>query len=256
MEKSATGRLIELLSHARRVMVFTGAGVSTASGIPDFRGPDGVWKTRRPVLFDDFVRSDKARVEYWEWKSECRARNRHAVPNAIHDACARLEGAGRLEAVVTQNVDGLHERAGVSRDRLVELHGTDARVTCLSCGQEASLEESFALFETTGRPPSCSCGGFLKPATISFGQALRPADLERAARAASDCDLAISLGSTLSVHPAAGFPLLAAQRGVPYVVINRGITEHDNLSAVTLRIEGDVVEIFPPAVDEALSVSG
>lgn len=256
MEKAPTGRFVELLAKARRVMVFTGAGISTGSGIPDFRGPDGVWKTRRPVLYDDFLNSEAARVEYWEWKREGRAQSRDAVPNAAHHACARLEEAGRLEAVVTQNVDGLHEKAGVSRDRLVELHGTDARVTCLTCEKEAPLEGSFASFKATGRAPSCSCGGFLKPATISFGQALRPYNLERAARAADGCDLAVSLGSTLSVQPAAGFPLLAARRGVPYVVINRGVTDHDDLSAVTLRLEGDVVEIFPLAVDQALSVTG
>ena len=256
MEGDPTGRFVELLAKARRVMLFTGAGVSTGSGIPDFRGPDGVWKTRRPVLYDDFLSSETARVEYWEWKQEGRIWSRDAVPNATHHACAQLEEAGRLEAVVTQNVDGLHEKAGVSRDRLVELHGTDARVTCLTCEKEAPLEGSFTSFETTGRAPTCTCGGFLKPATISFGQALRPDDLERAARAADGCDLAVSLGSTLSVHPAAGFPLMAARRGVPYVVINRGVTDHDGLSAVTLRLEGDVVEIFPLAVDRALSVPG
>ena len=256
MERDPTGRFVALLANAHRIMVFTGAGVSTGSGIPDFRGPDGVWKTRHPVLYDDFLNSEAARVEYWEWKQEGRARIRDAAPNAAHYACVRLEEAGRLEAVVTQNVDGLHEAAGISRGRLVELHGTDARVTCLSCEKEAPLEECFASFETTGRPPSCACGGFLKPATISFGQALRSDDLERAALAAEGCDLAVSLGSTLSVHPAAGFPLQAARRGAPYVVINRGVTDHDALSAVTLRLEGDVVEIFPPAVERALSAAG
>lgn len=245
-------RFVELLTRARRVMVFTGAGVSTASGIPDFRGPDGVWKTRRPVELGEFLRSEAARVEYWRWKDESRPRMREAVPNATHRACARLEEAGRLEAVVTQNIDGLHERAGTSRGRLVELHGTDSRVTCLTCGEEAPLEETYAAFAASGRAPLCPCGGFLKPATISFGQALRAKDLERAARAAGACDLAVSLGSTLSVHPAAGFPLLAARRRVPYVIVNRGATDHDGLPLVTLRLEGDVSALFPPAVERAL----
>ncbi|MHB8766264.1 MAG: SIR2 family NAD-dependent protein deacylase [Deferrisomatales bacterium] len=245
--------LWHLLRDARRVMVFTGAGVSTGSGIPDFRGPDGVWKVRQPVLYGDFLRSEAARVEYWEWKLEGLARMRAAQPNATHRACARLEEAGVLEAVVTQNVDGLHERAGVSRGRLVELHGTDGRVACQTCGGEAPVDETYARFAAERRAPRCPCGGLLKPATISFGQALRAEDLERAAAAAEGCDLAVSLGSTLSVHPAAGFPLLAARRGVPYAVVNRGRTDHDGLAQVTLRLEGDVAELFPAAVDRALA---
>jgi NAD-dependent deacetylase len=246
-------RFVELLAQARRVMVFTGAGVSTASGIPDFRGPDGVWKTRRPVELAKFLRSEAARVEYWRWKQDSLPRMRGAAPNATHHACARLEETGRLEALVTQNIDGLHERAGTSRNRLVELHGTDSRVTCLTCGEEAPLEETYAAFAASGRAPRCPCGGLLKPATISFGQALRTEDLERAARAAEACDLAISLGSTLSVQPASGFPLLAARRGVPYVIVNQGVTNHDGLSLVTLRLEGDVSALFPPAVERALA---
>ncbi len=249
---AAPPELWHLLRAARRVMVFTGAGVSTASGIPDFRGPDGVWKVRQPVLYGDFLLSEAARVEYWEWKLEGLGRMRAARPNAAHRACARLEAAGVLEAVVTQNVDGLHARAGVSRERLVELHGTDGRVECQACGVEAPLEETYARFEAHRRAPRCSCGGLLKPATISFGQALRADDLERAARAAEACDLVVALGSTLSVHPAASFPLRAAQRGVPYAVANRGHTDHDGLGLVTLRLDGDVVELFPAAVARAL----
>lgn len=255
MEIPAIARFVALLAGARRVLVFTGAGVSTGSGIPDFRGPDGVWKTRQPVLYEDFLHSEAARVEYWEWKQDCRAQSRAARPNPVHTACTQLEQAGRLEAVVTQNVDGLHEQAGVSRGRLVELHGTDARIACLTCEREAPLEESFAAFAATGRAPRCACGGFLKPATISFGQALRPDDLERAAHAAHACDLVVALGSTLSVHPAAGFPLLAAGRGVPYVVVNRGVTDHDGLPQVTLWLDGDVGAIFPSAVLRALAVA-
>ncbi|MEW6487627.1 MAG: Sir2 family NAD-dependent protein deacetylase [Thermodesulfobacteriota bacterium] len=256
METSAPDpRLVELLARARRVMVFTGAGVSTGSGIPDFRGPDGVWKVRRPVELGEFLRSAAAGGESWVGTLERRPRPRGAAPNATHRACARLEEAGRLEAVVTQNVDGLHERAGTSRQRLVELHGTDSRVTCLTCGVEAPLEETYAAFAASGRAPRCPCGGFLKPATISFGQALRTEDLERAARAAAACDLALSLGSTLSVHPAAGFPLLAARRGVPYVIVNRGRTDHDGLPLVTLRLDGDVSALFAPAVDQALGAA-
>jgi NAD-dependent deacetylase len=158
--------------------------------------------------------------------------------------------------VVTQNIDGLHEKAGMSRARLVELHGTDARVNCLACSREVSSAEAYAAFEATRQAPRCGCGGFLKPATISFGQALRAEDLHRAEEAAEACDLVISLGSTLSVHPAAGFPLLAARRGVPYAIVNRGVTDHDGLPLVTLRLEGDVGALFPPAVERALIAVG
>lgn len=250
--EQAHPRLVNLLRNARRVMVFTGAGVSTHSGIPDFRGPEGVWTKRQPVMYADFLRSEAARREYWEYKLESLPRFRSAAPNATHVACAQLERAGVLEALVTQNVDGLHERAGISRARLVELHGTNGRVECQTCGREAPLEQSFAYFTEHRRSPRCPCGGLLKPATISFGQQLNAEDLERAARAAMRCDLAIALGSTLSVYPAAEFPLLAARRGVPYVIVNRGPTDHDGLDLLTLRLKGDVAELFPAAVDGAL----
>jgi len=136
----------------------------------------------------------------------------------------------------------------------VELHGTNSLVECQSCGRRTDPERHFEFFRRTRRPPTCECGGFLKPATISFGQNLRLEDLERAASAAGECDLVVALGSTLSVYPAADVPLAAARRGVPYVVINRGPTEHDGLREVTLRLEGDVGEIFPPAVEAALGV--
>ncbi len=249
----ANERLVDLLRDATRIMVFTGAGVSTNSGIPDFRGPSGVWKTRQPVMYQDFMSSEAARVEYWDQKMENLSEFANAEPNETHRAVARIEAAGVLQMLVTQNIDGLHERAGVSRDKLVELHGTNGRVECQTCGQEADLKESFAYFEKHRKCPRCACGGYLKQATISFGQGLRPGDLVRAGAAADSCDLVVALGSSLSVYPAAGFPLQAARRGTPYAIINRGVTEHDGLDLVTLRLEGDVGELFPPAVDRALA---
>lgn len=246
-------RLVESLRAARRIFIFAGAGISTGSGIPDFRGPQGVWKTRQPVYYDDFMSSETARIEYWDFKLETWQLYRAARPNPAHFAIARLEAAGRVEAVVTQNIDGLHELAGTSRGMLVELHGTDRWIACLSCGELTDPEPHFKAFSQSRKPPRCHCGGLLKPATISFGQCLREEDLARAARAAQHADLVLALGSTLSVYPAAHFPLLAAERGVPYVIINRGETEHDHLACVTLRIEGDVSQILPPAVDAALA---
>lgn len=245
--------LAEYLRGAHRAVIFTGAGISTGSGIPDFRGPEGVWKRRRPVYYDEFMSSEAARIEHWDYKLESWAAFRDARPNAVHHAIWRLERAGKLRAVVTQNIDGLHRLAGTSEQLLVELHGTNALVECQSCGWRGDPEPHFGLFRRTRQPPLCACGGFLKPATISFGQSLDPKQLERAQAAAMEADLVVALGSTLSVYPAASFPLLAAARGVPYVIINRGVTEHDDKPTVTLRIEGDVGAFFPAAVDAALA---
>jgi NAD-dependent deacetylase len=245
-------QLIELLRASRRMLLFTGAGISTGSGIPDFRGPEGVWRRRQPVYYHDFMRSEAARIEHWDFKLEGWQGFRDARPNATHEAIVRLERAGKVQAVVTQNIDGLHSRAGTAPERLVELHGTNTLVECQSCGRRSGPEPHFQHFQKTRRPPLCDCGGFLKPATISFGQNLRNDDLERAEAAAKAADLVVALGSTLSVHPATNIPLLAANRGMPYVIINRGPTEHDNLPEVTLRLDGDVGEIFPPAVAAAL----
>jgi NAD-dependent deacetylase len=249
--ESKQAQLVKLLATGKKILAFTGAGISTGSGIPDFRGPEGVWKRRQPVYYHDFMRSEAARIEHWDYKSEGWPGFRDAKPNATHHALVRLEQAGKLLAVITQNVDGLHSRAGTSADKLVELHGTNSLVECQACGEVTDPDPHFELFRKTRRSPVCHCGGFLKPATISFGQNLRNSDLERASRFADEADLVIALGSTLSVYPAASIPLIAARRGAPYVVINRGATEHDDLPEVTLRLEGDVAEIFPPAVASA-----
>ena len=245
-------KLVKLIRNAHRALIFTGAGISTGSGIPDFRGPQGVWKRRQPVYYDDFMGSEAARIEHWDYKLEgwpafCQAR-----PNATHESIVRLEQAGRLLMIVTQNIDGLHSYAGSSAARLVELHGTNRLVECQSCGELSDPQTHFEQFRKTRKAPLCACGGFLKPATISFGQNLRGEDLARASHAAAECDLVIALGSTLSVYPAAQIPLTAASLGVPYIIINRGPTDHDRFAQVTLRLEGDVAEIFPAAVNEAL----
>ena len=245
-------RLVELLRGSQNMLLFTGAGISTGSGIPDFRGPEGVWKRRQPVYYHDFMRSEEARIEHWDFKLEGWPAFREARPNATHHAIVQLERQGKLLLLVTQNIDGLHSRAGSSPEKLVELHGTNRLVECQSCGKVSDPEPHFEYFKRTRRPPVCACGGYLKPATISFGQNLRNEDLERAQDAAGEADLAIALGSTLSVHPAADIPLLAAARGAPYVVINRGPTEHDGRPEVTLRLEGDVAAIFAPAAEVAV----
>lgn len=245
-------KLEDYLRASQRMLIFTGAGISTASGIPDFRGPQGVWTRRQPVYYQDFMRSDAARVEHWDFKSEGWETFKSAQPNDVHRAIVRLEEAGKVAMVVTQNIDGLHTLAGTSADRLVELHGTNSLVECQSCQWRGDPQPHFDFFRVQRRTPLCKCGGFLKPATISFGQNLDERQMMRAQKAALEADLVVALGSTLSVYPAAAFPLMAARRGVPYVVINRGATEHDGEACVSLRLEGEVNEIFPRAVAAAI----
>ncbi|MCA9669411.1 MAG: Sir2 family NAD-dependent protein deacetylase [Myxococcales bacterium] len=245
--------LVALIAEAERLLIFTGAGISTGSGIPDYRGPQGVWKRRQPVYLQDFMASQEARVEYWDYKLEGWAAFRDAAPNATHRAVVDLERAGKIELVVTQNVDGLHSAAGTSDERLVEIHGSNRAVRCLDCEAEADPQATYDAFAKTQQPPRCSeCDGWLKPATISFGQSLRQIDLERAAAGAAAADAVIALGSSLSVTPAANIPLMAAQRGAPYAIVNRGETEHDPLSVVTVRLDGDVGELFVAAVRQAI----
>jgi NAD-dependent deacetylase len=253
MSSSTAFNLTAALRSAQKALIFTGAGISTGSGIPDFRGPQGVWTRRRPVYFQDFVTSEAARVEHWDYKLEGWDGFRNAQPNRVHHAIVALEKAGKVLMVVTQNIDGLHTLAGTSAERLVELHGTNLLVECVSCKTRSEPGPHFEFFRRHRKVPLCECGGFLKPATISFGQSLEPQTLERAEKAAMGADLVVALGSTLSVYPAASFPLMAAQRGIPYIVINRGATDHDREPAVSLRIEGDVAEIFPAAVEAALA---
>ncbi len=245
-------KLAELIRESARILVFTGAGISTASGIPDFRGPQGVWKTRRPVFYQDFMASADARRAYWRQKQEDHGEFGVAHPNATHRAIAELEAVGKVEMVVTQNVDGLHAAAGTSGGKLVEIHGTARLVECQTCGSRSDPEPHFATFEATGDCPLCDCGGFLKSATISFGQNLRSVDLGRARTAAERADLVLALGSSLVVYPAADIPLHAAATGAGYVIVNRGETDHDRNPLVTLRIEGDVTEVVPAAVRLAL----
>jgi len=190
----------------------------------------------------------EARNRYWQQKLESWAIIKNAEPNPVHRAIKKLEEHEKLLMVVTQNIDGLHRKAGTTDDLIVELHGTMSWIECQSCGKRYDPDPCYKQFSETKKAPLCSCGGYLKPATISFGQNLIEKDLSRAFEAAKRSDLVISLGSTLSVIPAASIPLAAAERGSPYVIINMGPTDHDDHPAVSLRLEGDVEEIFPTAV--------
>lgn len=247
--------LVQALVQSSAVVVITGAGMSTASGIPDYRGPNGVWRNKRPVMYGDFMEDPAERARDWELHAEAWHLHSRALPNAAHLALVRLERAGKLELVVTQNIDGLHRKAGHAPGRVVELHGTAAEVECQVCGKRRLAEPFYQRFQADAVVPACPCGGWLKAAVINFGQGLRGADLERAQEAIFRTDLVVALGSTLQVQPAASLPLLAARAGVPYFVINRGPTEHDDHPLVTKRLEGDLTEILPLAIDAALAMS-
>jgi NAD-dependent deacetylase len=241
------GRLTELLAGASRVLAFTGAGVSTASNIPDFRGPNGVWRTRTPVEYRAFMQSEDARLEYWTWKLEGYPAFRAAKPNLAHERLVTLERLGKLEAVVTQNVDGLHRAAGTSPERFVELHGTGAEAVCTRCARREEMGVALERFEKTQAAPLCvDCGALVKPGVVMFGESLDPDTMRRASAAARQADLVLSLGSSLTVTPAADVPLLAVRRGAPYVIVNRGATPHD--SVATLTIEDDVGRVLDRAI--------
>lgn len=236
-----------LIGRARHVLAFTGAGVSTGSGIPDFRGPGGVWTRRLPVYYQDFVSSPDARLEYWDYVLEGHDAFRGAKPNAAHRALVDLERLGKLDTLVTQNIDGLHAEAGNSEDIIIEVHGTRRFVECQSCGTRVAPEPVIERFRRTRQPPRCRCRGWLKPATISFGQAMPEDKLRAAFDAAALADLVLAVGSTLTVQPAAQVPLAAAQGGAPYVIVNRGETAHDDLADV--RIDDDAVTVLPRIVE-------
>jgi NAD-dependent deacetylase len=230
--------LARLIHAARRIVVFTGAGISTESGIPDFRSPGGIWSKNRVIYFDEFVRSRDARIEAWTRLFNGRKILMGAEPNAGHRAVAKLHERGLLSFVITQNVDGLHQSSGVPEERVIELHGNSTYAKCLGCGARYSLDDMQTLFETTGEPPSCEvCGGLVKSATISFGQSMPEREMHRAQEATEACDLMIAIGSSLVVYPAAGFPVMAKRLGAKLAILNREPTELDEIADVVVNAE-------------------
>ena len=243
-----TRQLASILKDIRRALVFSGAGLSTGSGIPDFRGPSGVWKTWHPVYYDKFMSSRDARVRHWEYKLENWRHFRDAQPNAAHRALSELDTMGHIDTIVTQNIDGLHQLAGHPEGRVIELHGTNQAVECQSCGRRSDPDPIFRQFERMRDPPVCECGGFLKPATVSFGQQMPQRELRHAFESAGRADLALTIGSTLEVEPAASIPRAAKEQGATYVIVNRGPTAQDHLA--DLRLEGDATVLLPQTVLE------
>jgi NAD-dependent deacetylase len=235
---SAMDTVAGLVASAARITVLTGAGISTDSGIPDFRGPNGVW-TRNPsaaatVTIDSYVRDPAVRVRAWRERREHSAWT--AQPNAGHHALVDLEGRGRLLAIVTQNIDELHQRAGSSPDKVVEVHGSMRRVMCWQCGRRAPMEDALARVRAGEVDPHCpDCGGILKSDTISFGQSLVPEVIDRALGAASEADLLIAVGTTLQVQPVASMVPIAARAGAAIVIVNDQETAMDSLAEVVIR---------------------
>jgi NAD-dependent protein deacetylase/lipoamidase len=220
--------LVNLFLEARRPVVFTGAGVSTESGIPDFRSPGGVWDRYKPIDFRDFIRDAEARRETWRRGLQTYPVLARAQPNPAHLAIAELERLGKLELLITQNIDGLHTRAGSSAERLVELHGNAHGVRCLDCEdyyQREAVHERVLAGET--EPGCLACGGWLKPTTISFGEQLPIEAIQKAERATRACDLFLVVGSSLVVYPAAALPELALQRGARLAIVNASSTHLD-----------------------------
>lgn len=236
-----------LLADARRAVVFTGAGISTESGIPDFRSPGGVWSRMKPINFDEFMECEAKRREAWTRTFSGAAGWVGATPNAGHHAVARLVHRGKVTSVITQNVDNLHQDSGVPTSQVIELHGNASYATCLECGLRHELAVLKQSFLGTGEIPACrDCGGIVKSATISFGQAMPQEAMRRAEAATIACDLFLVLGSSLVVYPAAAFPLLARRKGARLVIVNREPTEQDEHA--DLVIHGEIGPILSEVV--------
>ena len=235
--------LRRMLDAAGTVVVFSGAGISTESGIPDFRSPGGVWTRMKPIYFQEFVASEEARVEAWRRKFESDPVMRAAAPNRGHRAVAALVAQGKVSHVVTQNIDGLHQASGVPEHQVIELHGNSTYAHCLDCARRYELDDLRPVFEATLKAPRCdACGGFVKTATVAFGQSMPPAAMIRAEEAILGCDLCLVVGSSLVVYPAAGFPELAKRRGAELVILNREATEMDAIADLVLHREiGDAL---------------
>jgi NAD-dependent deacetylase len=229
-------RIAGLFGAARHAVVFTGAGISTESGIPDFRSPGGIWTKMAPIDFDDFLGSEAARRESWRRRFAMEDTFRAALPNRGHRAVAELVRQGTVAAIITQNIDGLHQASGVPDDRIIELHGNTTYAACLDCGTRHELEDIRPAFEAEGGAPRCvRCKGFVKTATISFGQAMPEEQMRRAQAESLAADLFIVLGSSLVVYPAAWFPELAKRNGAALAIVNREPTGLDRIADLVLN---------------------
>jgi len=242
----ADAEIIEELAgrvqQARRMVIFTGAGVSTDSGIPDFRSPGGFWTKHKPIEYREFLSSADTRKEAWTRFFAIHDTIKNAVPGETHRAIASLVARGNVTRVITQNIDGLHQRAGIPQERVIEIHGNGTFARCLSCGARHEISDVRAVMAETGEPPACgSCGSIVKSATISFGQSMPEQEMADARAATLDADLFLAVGSSLQVFPAAGFPVTASQNRAPLIILNREPTGLDGLARMVINAEAGPV---------------
>ena len=237
--ESDVDRLMELVEGARVIAPFTGAGISTECGIPDFRSPGGLWTKNKPIPFDEFLASQEMRDEAWRRRFAMDAQFSAARPGRGHLALASLYRAGKAPAVITQNIDNLHQSSGIPTEHVIELHGNNSYASCLDCGKRYELAWVRQRFnDARERAPDCSdCGGHIKTATISFGQAMPEREMRRAEQLTLDCDLFLAVGSSLVVWPAAGFPLMAKRNGARLAIVNREATDFDEMADLVVRAD-------------------
>jgi NAD-dependent deacetylase len=257
--KDQIEQVAEWIANSKGVVVFTGAGLSTESGIPDFRSPGGVWDRYNPedFYFQNFIASEASREKYWQMATEMYEPMKKAQPNAAHLAIAEIERFGKLDCVITQNIDGLHFKAGNSEEKVIQLHGTAMYVSCLNCGKRYDRDEIQGRLRKGLRVPYCDeCHGPLKPATISFGQSMPERETEEAYHRSSICDLFIVIGSSLVVQPAASMPLVAKRNGAKLVIINRDPTPYDHLADISIHAQaGPTMAAILEKVNERFKMS-
>lgn len=230
--------LAALLRESRRAVIFTGAGMSTESGIPDFRSPGGIWTRMQPIPFQDYLTDPAARILSWQRRLEMEETWKSVTPNSGHRAVAEFVACGRVGHVITQNIDGLHQQSGVPEEKLIELHGSTRHAKCLDCEARVEIGDILSHFTAHGEAPDCAqCGGLVKTATISFGQPMPAGEMARADAAVRTCDLMLVLGSSLQVYPAAGFPIQARRQGARLVILNREETPLDRYADLVINAE-------------------
>jgi NAD-dependent deacetylase len=245
---SGVERLGEMIASARRIVPFTGAGISTECGIPDFRSPGGIWTKHRPIPYDEFLSSQEARNESWKRRFAMQDTFGAAKPGRGHRALAALYRAGKVPGVITQNIDNLHQNSGVAANDVIELHGNTTFARCIGCGKRFEIEWVREKFDAEGGiAPSCpACDDPIKTATISFGESMPEIPMQRATELSQDCDLMLVIGSSLVVWPAAGFPLLAKRCGAKFAIINIQPTDQDDQADLVIRF--DIGETLGPFV--------
>jgi NAD-dependent deacetylase len=242
---SAIDRLRHLIDTSDVIVPFTGAGISTECGIPDFRSPGGIWTKYQPIQFDAFLASQEMRDESWRRRFAMQDQFGAARPGRGHRALATFYRSGKSPGVITQNIDNLHQASGIAPEHVVELHGNTTYAVCLDCAKQYDLAWVRTRFEGSGRAPDCGCGGYIKTATVSFGQAMPQAAMRHAEDLTLTCDLFLAIGSSLVVWPAAGFPLMAKRNGARLAIINRDPTEFDDMADLVVRHDiGTVLEPF------------